>query len=120
MTIGYPLNKKMKSLINIILRLFVNPDSKEHVEIRRNEPCFCNSGRKFKNCHLSSVEKKGQIALYEFDKKTKKKEVKIYPKRKYKGISSKPITGLRGVDVKATNVALDEYNPEVHKTYKFQ
>ncbi len=110
----------MKSIINFILKIFVNQDPKEYVELRRNEPCYCGSGEKFKRCHLSSLDKNGKIALYEIDSKTNKRVIKIYSKRKFKGVSSKPSTGLRGVDVKATNVALDEYNPKIHDIYKYE
>jgi hypothetical protein len=107
------------NLIKKLIRIFIQPDVKEYVEISRNERCFCNSGKKYKNCHLMLLEKKGKIALYELDNKTNTKKIKMYSKRKFKGISSKSPTTLRGVDVKATNIALNDYNPEVHDIYKF-
>ena len=109
----------MKSIINFLLWLFVKSELKEYVEIRRNEPCFCGNGKKYKNCHFTSLDKIGKIALYEIDIKTRKKKLKVYSKRKFKGISMKQPTGLRGVDVKATNIALDDHNPEIHNIYRF-
>jgi len=109
----------MKSIINFLVRLFVKPELKEYVEILRNEPCFCGNGKKYKKCHFSSLDKNGKIALYEIDIKTKKKKLKIYSKRKFKGISMKQPTSLRGADVKATNIALNDHNPEIHNIYKF-
>ena len=110
----------MKLIRQFIHKLFNNSGSKEYVEIQRNEPCFCQSGKKYKNCHFLILDKKGKIALWEIDNNTQKKEVKIYSRRKFKGISYKQPTSLRGADVKATNIALNDYKPEVHDIYKFQ
>jgi hypothetical protein len=114
------LFEKMKFIRQFISKLFKHSDSKEYVEIHRNEPCFCHSGKKYKNCHSPILDKKGKLALWKIDSYTQKKEVKIYSKMNFKGISYKQSTNLRGTDVKATNIALNDYNPEVHDNYKFQ
>lgn len=34
-----------------LIRLFVNGQLKEVPVVRRNEPCPCGSGKKYKKCH---------------------------------------------------------------------
>jgi len=33
-------------------------------QIRRNDPCHCGSGKKYKNCHQKSAEKSGKNLIY--------------------------------------------------------
>jgi preprotein translocase subunit SecA len=42
----------------------------------RNEPCWCGSGKKFKNCHMRNVEKGVTRSTTRSGKKTGKKKVK--------------------------------------------
>ena len=49
------------------LKEIVNTDSIDFVKksieftlsnsLSRNQPCYCNSGKKYKNCHLTAIEK---------------------------------------------------------------
>jgi hypothetical protein len=89
----------MNFINNLIRRLSKNTEPKEYINLGRNELCYCNSGKKFKLCHLSSLEKKGKIAVYEIDIKTGAKKIRIFSERKYKGITIKFETSLRGQDV---------------------
>lgn len=97
----------MINLINWILKRFNIDESKIYIELARNDKCFCNSGKKFKHCHLPHLDKKGKIALFEIDKHTGEKRTIIYSKRKYKGLVTRSKSNLRGVDVKATDIALN-------------
>lgn len=99
----------MNFIIKRLRTLFSKLDEKDYIEIGRNESCYCKSGKKYKHCHLSLLERKGKIALFEIDRKTGARRIKIYSKRKYNGISTRFKTTLRGVDVKATDIALNDY-----------
>lgn len=105
----FEVTGKMNFIIKQLRKLFANLDDKDYIEIGRNESCYCKSSKKFKHCHLSQLEKKGKIALYEIDRKTGERRIKIYSERKYKGITTRFRTMLRGVDVKATDIALNDY-----------
>jgi hypothetical protein len=108
----------MKTFINLLLKLFSVLESKVYIEIGRNEKCYCGSEKKFKNCHLTYLQKKGKIALYVIDKKSREKSIKIYSKYKYKGITSRVQTQLTGSQVRATNIALNDYNEKIHSIYQ--
>lgn len=101
---------KLNFITSVLHRLFKNIDSQDYVEIGRNESCYCKSGKKFKHCHFISLENKGKIALWEIDRETGNRKIKIYSKRKYKGLTIRTKTTLRGVDVKATDIALNDYD----------
>ena len=51
--------------------------SKTYYEIGRNSKCYCESGEKYKNCHLLLNEKKGKKAVFYFDSNGEKK-VKVF------------------------------------------
>ncbi|MPQ48269.1 hypothetical protein GCQ56_14795 [Marinifilum sp. N1E240] len=91
----------MKTIINHILNFFSSSDKEdEHlVEIQRNDKCYCDSGKKYKNCHLIKLQKKGKIALYSIDKNGINKRVEILSKRKYKNQSIRFRTNLTGKDI---------------------
>jgi hypothetical protein len=80
------LNMRLISLINNILtRLLIvlsprlgsaiNQDSKNrtYYEIGRNSKCYCESGKKYKHCHLLLNEKKGKKAVFYIDSNGEKK-----------------------------------------------
>lgn len=48
--------------------------------------------------------------MWEIDRETGNRKIKIYSKRKYKGLTIRTKTTLRGVDVKATDIALNDYD----------
>ncbi|NOU62235.1 SEC-C metal-binding domain-containing protein [Marinifilum caeruleilacunae] len=100
----------MNFLRKLIRKLLSNQDSFEYKEFERNEKCYCESGKKYKQCHLPVLNKKGKLALHETNLSTGEKRVRIYSVRKYKGLSTRMKTSLRGVDVQATNVALNDHN----------
>ncbi len=89
----------MFEIINRILKYLSLQKDEVYIEIQRNEPCFCNSGKKFKNCHLLALERKGKIALYVINKHTGKKKVKILLERKYRNTTIRFRTTLTGNDI---------------------
>jgi hypothetical protein len=97
----------MRILRQILQILLPNQKTFDYREIERNDQCYCASGKKYKHCHLAILQKKGKLSLYEIDVSTGEIRVKIYSERKYKGLRTRMKTGLRGVDVKATNIALN-------------
>jgi len=96
-------------IINFLHKRLSSFNTKKYIEIGRNDICYCKSRKKFKHCHLNPLEKKGRIALYEIDTNTGVQKLKIYSKRKYQGTSTRFKTLLRGIDVKATDIALNDY-----------
>lgn len=66
------------------------------IEIERNEKCFCNSGKKYKVCHLPELKKKGKIALYAIDENLQRKSVKIVSKRKSRKLTIRFNASLKG------------------------
>ena len=100
----------MNLLRKLIQKFISSRDSFQYKEFERNEKCYCGSGKKYKQCHLPVLSKKGKLALLETNLTTGETHVKIYSERKYKGLSTRMTTSLRGVDVKATNVALNDHN----------
>lgn len=105
----FPVTGKLNFIITQWRKFFENLDNKDYIEIGRNESCYCKSGKKFKHCHLRLLQIKGKIALHEINRKTGERRIKIYSERKYKGITTRFKTTLRGVDVKATDIALNDY-----------
>lgn len=103
------MTRKINFITSILHRFFTNLDNQAYIEIGRNESCYCKSGKKFKHCHFNSLENKGKIALWEIDRETGNRKLKIYSKRKFKGLTIRFKTTLRGDDVKATDVALNDY-----------
>ena len=57
-----------------------------YITVQKKDDCFCGSGKKYKKCHLSSVEAKNKIAYVVIDK-TGKKRIK-YLKKKSNRIKS--------------------------------
>jgi uncharacterized protein YecA (UPF0149 family) len=39
-------------------RLVLGPESKPIPKLKRNDTCWCGSGRKYKNCHLDEDDRK--------------------------------------------------------------
>lgn len=100
----------MKLLRKLIKYFILRQDSFEYREFERNEKCYCGSGKKYKQCHLPVLSKKGKLALHATNLSTGETSVKIYSQRKYKGQTIRMKTNLRGADVEATNVALNDHN----------
>ena len=100
----------MKIFRKLIQKFVSNQDSFEYKEFERNEKCYCGNGKKYKQCHLFILNRKGKLALHETNLNTGEIRVKIYSERKYKGLSTRMKTTLRGADVKATNIALNDHN----------
>jgi hypothetical protein len=45
------------SLASWFRNLFSSKPAKPQVELRRNDPCWCGSGKKYKKCHFAQDEK---------------------------------------------------------------
>ena len=71
------VTRKINFITSILDRFFNNLDKQDYLEIGRNESCYCKSGKKFKYCHLNSLENKGKIALWEIDRDTGNRKIKI-------------------------------------------
>ncbi len=54
----------------------------KYENIGRNSSCYCNSGKKYKHCHLIKNEKKGKVAVKYWDSKGIER-VKIFTKQKF-------------------------------------
>ncbi len=49
-------------LIDWLNRTFPPKDPDPHRDLKRNDPCYCGSGKKYKNCHLPKDEAKRSTA----------------------------------------------------------
>ncbi|MFL6293270.1 MAG: SEC-C domain-containing protein [Thermoanaerobaculia bacterium] len=52
------------SLTSWIRNLFSRPEPPKEVALRRNDLCWCGSGKKYKRCHLPKDEAKQREAKY--------------------------------------------------------
>jgi hypothetical protein len=52
------------SLFSWLGNLFSSKPAKPQVELRRNDPCWCGSGKKYKKCHLDKDEKEKYEAAH--------------------------------------------------------
>ncbi|MBC36040.1 MAG: hypothetical protein CL663_08380 [Bacteroidetes bacterium] len=52
-----------------------------YYSLGRNSKCYCDSGKKYKQCHLVGDEKKNKVAIFEVDQNGNKK-VKLFKKGK--------------------------------------
>lgn len=50
------------------------------IPFERNEPCFCNSGLKYKKCHALKLEPHDKIACKVIDSQNHETKIKIYRK----------------------------------------
>jgi len=57
------------------------PHDKTIIRFERNEPCFCNSGLKYKKCHGLKLEPHDKIACKVIDNQTHEMTIKIYRKK---------------------------------------
>ena len=91
----------MGTIINNILNYFSSSEQEEEqlIEFQRNDNCFCDSGKKYKNCHLIKLRKKGKMALYSVGKNGESKKVKILSERKYRNQTIRFTTNLSGKDI---------------------
>jgi SEC-C motif len=39
----------------------------KYIEIERNSKCYCESGKKYKHCHLAKNERKNKVALKQIE-----------------------------------------------------
>ena len=69
-------------IVYVVVRLF-SPDKEKSVkssyfdaakykwyELKHNDPCYCESGKKYKRCHLSKNKRAGAVAINIHDKST--------------------------------------------------
>ena len=49
-------------LMSTIKKISSSINAQPGPELGRNEPCWCGSGKKYKQCHLSSDERKRQLS----------------------------------------------------------
>lgn len=89
----------MGTIINNILNFFSSSEQEHLIEFQRNDKCYCDSGKKYKNCHFIKLRKKGKIAVYSLDGMGGNKKVKILSERKYKNQTIRFKTNLTGKDV---------------------
>jgi hypothetical protein len=54
----------------------------DYKEFERNSICYCNSGKKYKQCHLIRNEKQGKVATKYTDRNGKEK-IRIFSKEKF-------------------------------------
>lgn len=47
----------------------------EYIDIERNSKCYCDSGKKYKQCHLIKNERKNKVALKQIEKSGNEKIV---------------------------------------------
>ncbi len=83
-------------IFHAFLNLFAD---KERIvgELKRNDPCYCNSGLKFKNCHAPRLAAKRKAAYIVENKRTKVQSVKVM---KVRNIPTKHIkSNLRWADI---------------------
>ncbi|MFA8434484.1 MAG: SEC-C metal-binding domain-containing protein [Marinifilaceae bacterium] len=69
----------MKKALDIFLSLFKSDREEEfyYVKIERNEKCYCNSGKKYKNCHLPDHEKRSKLAVRKIYEQSGEVDIKI-------------------------------------------
>lgn len=91
----------MGTIIDNILNYFSSSNQEEEhlIEFERNDKCYCESGKKYKNCHLIKLQKKGKIALYSLDNNGKINKIKILSERKYRNQTIRFKTNLSGKDI---------------------
>ncbi len=46
------------SFVDTLKRLLLGPEEQPLPELRRNDRCWCGSGRKYKGCHMATDERK--------------------------------------------------------------
>jgi len=90
----------MRIIVNHILNIFSSSEQDEQlIELQRNDKCYCDSGKKYKSCHLIKLQKKGKIALYVLDNVGVDRKVKILSERKYRKQTIRFKTNLSGKDI---------------------
>jgi len=89
----------MKTILNSVLNFFSSSEVEEQLIVfQRNDKCYCDSCKKYKNCHFIKLQRKGKIALYSLDKDGDRK-VKILSERKYRNQTIRFKTNLSGRDI---------------------
>ena len=70
------------SILKFIKSFLATPEPHDEtiIPFERNEPCFCNSGLKYKKCHALKLEPHDKIACKVIDKQTQEMKIKIYRK----------------------------------------
>ena len=68
------------SILKFIKSFLATPEPHDETIIpyERNEPCFCNSGLKYKKCHALKLEPHDKIACKIIDNQTHKTRTKIF------------------------------------------
>ena len=59
-----------------------NNKKRNYEKIERNSYCYCNSGKKYKYCHLLKNEKRGKVAVKYLDSKGTEK-IKLFTRQKF-------------------------------------
>jgi uncharacterized protein YecA (UPF0149 family) len=69
----------MKNFLNNLLSIFNRTEEESffYVRIERNDKCYCNSGKKYKNCHYPEHQKKSKIAVKKINETTGEEKIKI-------------------------------------------
>ena len=70
------------SILKFIKSFLATPEPHDEtiIPFERNEPCFCNSGLKYKKCHALKLEPHDKIACKVIDNQTHETKIKIYRK----------------------------------------
>ena len=74
------------SILKFIKSFLATPEPHDEtiIPFERNEPCFCNSGLKYKKCHALKLEPHDKIAYKVIDNVTQAIKIKIYRKNSMK------------------------------------
>jgi hypothetical protein len=89
-------------------------------KLGRNQPCFCGSGKKFKNCHgaypVSDEAWLPAEAQFEIDRKLKELEALRVRREKQQGLG-RPIIALNAGDYQLVNVGARVYHSKNWRTF---